>query len=141
MTLREEGRGGSNSIEGGLGVFDSMRGGLSMEDSPKGGLGVGEELKLGGKAKVLVSRRRSLASSRSLSCKRWLLARFETCWNGNGGSNRRSSTWRTREQATNVNPVENSFFPTSITTLSSVTTLWEQYHQQVWDHGRNQTVP
>ena len=40
-----------------------------MEDSPKGGLGVGEELKLGGKAKVLVSRRRSLASLRSLSCK------------------------------------------------------------------------
>ena len=69
---------------------------------------------------MLPSTRRSFVSSRSLSCKRWLLARLATLWKGNGGSKRRSFRRRTREQATNVSPAENSFLPTSITTLFKV---------------------
>ena len=44
----------------------------------------------------------------------------------NGGLKRRSVSCLTLEQATYVNPQENSFFPTSITTLSSVSPwdLW-----------------
>ena len=70
---------------------------------------------------MLLSRGSNFASSKSLSCKRRLLARFSTLWNGNGGLNRRSVRRRTREQAVNVNPAENSFLSVSITTLS---TLW-----------------
>ena len=85
-----------------------------------GGLGVdsesivGEVESGGRRGTVLPSRRRSFVSSKSLSCKRWLLARFATRWKGNGGSKRMSFSQRTREQATNINPAENSFFPTSI---------------------------
>ena len=37
--------------------------------------------------------------------------------NGNGGSKSKSVKRRTHEQATKVSPEENSFFPTSMTTL------------------------
>ena len=69
---------------------------------------------------VVASRRRSLVSSSSLSCRHLLFARFATCWNENGGSNSKSCIWRTREQATKVSPEENSFLPMSTTALSSV---------------------
>ena len=111
---------------GGLGVLDCISAEVKIVESMVGGLGVDSEFingELEGEGRpgtVLPSRRRSFVSSKSLSCKRWLLARFAIRWKGNGGSKRRSFSRRTREQATNVNPAENSFFPTSITTLSKV---------------------
>ena len=62
----------------------------------------------------------SLVSSSCLSFRRRLLERAERRWKVNGGVKRRSCSWRTREQATNVRPVENSLLPTSMTTLSRV---------------------
>ena len=95
---KRDSMGGGNSMRGGFGVGDSMRGGLGVADS------------------VGVSRRRSRASSSSLSCRRLLLARLATRWRG---SNSRSLKWRTREQATKVSPDENSL-PISTTALSRV---------------------
>ena len=45
---------------------------------------------------------RSLASSSSLSCRRWLFARFAIRWKGIGGLKSRSVNLQTRQQATNV---------------------------------------
>ena len=68
---------GEREVEvGGLGVdSESIEGGLQGE---------------GRHGTVFPSRRRSFASSRSLSCNCWLLARFVTLWNGKGGLKRRS---------------------------------------------------
>ena len=41
-------------------------------------------------------------------------------WRGNGGVKNMSVNFLTLEQATNVNPQENSYFPTSMATLSKV---------------------
>ena len=126
-----------NSVKGGLCVVntlkdelevgdlmerDEMVGEVGVSEFIDGGLRVREQgLVVGGKCvNEFASMRSSLVSSRSLSCKRWLLARFDTRWKGNGRSKRRSSKERTLEQATNVNPVENSFFPILMTTLSNV---------------------
>lgn len=62
----------------------------------------------------------SLASSSTLSCMRLLFAKFAIHWYRKGGSNSKSAKRRTQEQATNVSPDENSFFPTPMTTLSRV---------------------
>ena len=58
--------------------------------------------------------------SSCLCFKRLLLLKLATRWNGNGGTKSKSERRRTREQATKVKPEENSFLPTSMTTLSSV---------------------
>ena len=141
---KKGGLGVGNSVKGGLCVVNTLKDELEVGDLMErdvmvgevgevgevgvsefidGGLRVREQegLAVGGKCvNVFASMRSSLVSSRSLSCKRWLLARFDTRWKGNGRSKRRSSKERTLEQATNVNPVENSFFPMLMTTLSSV---------------------
>ena len=62
-----------------------------------------------GVGKEVVCIAQSLASSSSLSCRRWLFARFAIRWKGNGRLNSRSVNLRTREQATNVSPQANSF--------------------------------
>ena len=67
----------------------------------EGGLGVFWSTVLSGN--VVCSIDRSHESTRSLSCRRSMLA---TRWKGNGGLNNRSSNCHTREQATNVDPVE-----------------------------------
>ena len=63
--------GGGEGVDGGEGVWRSMGGGEGIGEGDDGGV---EELC----DSVLLSMRRSLLSSRSLSCKRWLLARFAT---------------------------------------------------------------
>ena len=88
MFLSETGLG----LEGGLGVLQletglGVEGGLGVLQL-EGGLGVFPSAVLSGI--VLCSIDRSLESSRSLSCRRRLLARLATCWKGNGGSNSRS---------------------------------------------------
>ena len=79
--------------------------GLGVGESMVGRMGVGDHM-----GSVFLSRRRSLASSRSLSCKRWLLERFTTRWKGNA--------WRIKQKVLHVThsrtgndviPVENSF--------------------------------
>ena len=82
----EGGLGVRKLIEIGLGVRELIEGGLGVRELIKGGLGVRECC-----GSVVLSMRRSLESSRSLSCRHWLLERFATCWKGSGGSNRRSS--------------------------------------------------
>ena len=52
-------------MTGGLGVGEFMTGGLGVGESMVGRIGVGDRM-----GSVFLSRRRSLASSRSLSCKR-----------------------------------------------------------------------
>ena len=58
-----------------------------MEGTCRVGLGGGVCI---GRGRVVDSMTRGLASSSSLSCRRLLLAKFASRWNGNGGSNRRS---------------------------------------------------
>lgn len=67
---------------------------------------------------MLLSMWRSLVSSNSLSCKHWLLARFARCCKGTEDQTE-GLLGDTRDQAKNVNPVENSF-SISIITLSSM---------------------
>ena len=55
-----------------------------------------------GASKEVVSKVRRLASSSSLSCRRWLFPRFAIRWKGIGGLKSRSVNLQTREQATNV---------------------------------------
>ena len=69
---------------------------------------------------VVVSRTCSRASSIWRSCSLRLFERFVRRCKANGGSNSKSVRRRTREQATNVSPEENSFLPMSTTTLSRV---------------------
>ena len=99
-------RGAGKSKKGGLGVGNSVKGGLCVVNTLKNELEVGdlmerdvmvgevgvsefidgglqvreqEGLAVGGKCvNEFASMRSSLVSSRSLSCKRWLLARFDT---------------------------------------------------------------
>ena len=79
-------------------------------------------LHLGNRLDLILS---SQTSSCSLSFRQLLLLMLVRRWNGKGGTNSTSVRHRTREQATNVKPAENSFFPTLMTTLSRVNIPWD----------------
>ena len=131
------GEGVGEGVDVGEGVGRFMRGGEGLGRSMGGGEGVvrllgrwverlmGRRVEVGedsgagcGKVDIYIKRRR--ASSSFLSCNLRLLARFARRSRAKGGSNRMSVRCRTREQATNVRPDENSFLPMSTTTLSKV---------------------
>jgi len=75
-----------------------------------GGEGVFKSIESGGEVSVLSENApdgciaKSLLSSSCLSWRHWLLKRLARHWKVNGGVNKISVKWRTREQATNVSP-------------------------------------